>query len=66
MKDFAGKIAVVTGDSGMRRELVRQLVAEACSVAICDVSAAAAIAGASRIKGWVAQGPSASLWSPGL
>jgi NAD(P)-dependent dehydrogenase (short-subunit alcohol dehydrogenase family) len=41
MKDFAGRIAVVTGGgSGMGRELARQLVAEACNVAMCDVSAA--------------------------
>ena len=40
MKDFAGRIAVITGGgSGMGRELVRQLVAEACNVATCDVSA---------------------------
>ena len=40
MKDFAGKIAIVTGGgTGMGRELVRQLVAEGCAVAMCDVSA---------------------------
>jgi len=38
MKDFAGKIAVVTGGgSGMGRELARQLVVLGCDVAMCDV-----------------------------
>jgi NAD(P)-dependent dehydrogenase (short-subunit alcohol dehydrogenase family) len=42
MKDFAGRIAVVAvGGSGMGRELVRQLVAEGCNVATCDVFAEA-------------------------
>jgi NAD(P)-dependent dehydrogenase (short-subunit alcohol dehydrogenase family) len=39
MKDFAGRIAVLTGGgTGMGRELARQLVAEGCHVAMCDVS----------------------------
>jgi NAD(P)-dependent dehydrogenase (short-subunit alcohol dehydrogenase family) len=56
---FAGKLAVVTGGgSGMGRELVRQLAAQGCSVAACDLNAetvaqaaAMALAGApSRVR----------------
>jgi len=42
MRDLAGRFAVITGGgTGMGRELARQLVAEGCNVAMCDVSAAA-------------------------
>ena len=41
MKSFEGKFAAITGGgTGMGRELARQLAAEGCSVAMCDVSAA--------------------------
>src|SRR5262249_49175804 len=40
MKNFRGKIGVVTGGgTGMGRELATQLAADGCHVAICDVSA---------------------------
>jgi len=40
MRNFEGKIAVITGGgSGMGRELALQLVAMGCDVAICDVFA---------------------------
>jgi len=39
MKDFAGRLAVITGGgTGMGRELARQLASEGCHVAICDLS----------------------------
>jgi NAD(P)-dependent dehydrogenase (short-subunit alcohol dehydrogenase family) len=43
VREFAGKIAIVTGaGSGMGRELARQLSAEGCHVALCDIAEASA------------------------
>ena len=40
MKDLAGKLAVITGaGTGMGRELAKQLAAQGCHVAFCDVFA---------------------------
>jgi NAD(P)-dependent dehydrogenase (short-subunit alcohol dehydrogenase family) len=45
VESFTGKLAAVTGGgSGMGRELVRQLAAQGCSVAACDLNADAVAA----------------------
>jgi NAD(P)-dependent dehydrogenase (short-subunit alcohol dehydrogenase family) len=39
MKDFRGRLAVITGaGSGMGRELARHLAAEGCHLGLCDIS----------------------------
>ncbi|HTU72674.1 MAG TPA: SDR family oxidoreductase [Trebonia sp.] len=50
MDSFTGKLAVVTGGgSGIGRELVRQLAAQGCSVATCDINPDSAAATAATV-----------------
>ena len=52
MDSFMGKLAVVTGGgSGMGREIVRQLAAQGCSVAACDLNADAVEQAAAMAQG---------------
>jgi NAD(P)-dependent dehydrogenase (short-subunit alcohol dehydrogenase family) len=57
---FAGKLAVVTGSgSGIGRELTRQLAAQGCSVAACDLNADAVAVTAATV--WAAAPPGVAV-----
>jgi NAD(P)-dependent dehydrogenase (short-subunit alcohol dehydrogenase family) len=57
---FKGKLAVVTGGgSGMGRELVRQLAAQGCSVAACDLNPDAVAATAATV--WASAPPGVAV-----
>src|ERR1700757_4345410 len=57
MESFAGRLAVVTGGgSGMGRQLVRQLAAQGCSVAACDLKADAVAENAAVARGKAPRG----------
>jgi NAD(P)-dependent dehydrogenase (short-subunit alcohol dehydrogenase family) len=57
---FAGKLAVVTGGgSGIGRELTRQLAAQGCSVAACDLNADAVAVTAATV--WAGAPPGVAV-----
>ena len=60
MDSFAGKLAVVTGGgSGIGRELTRQLAAQGCSVAACDLNADAVAVTAATV--WAGAPPGVAV-----
>ena len=60
MDSFAGKLAVVTGGgSGIGRELTRQLAAQGCSVAACDLNPDAVAVTAATV--WAGAPPGVSV-----
>jgi NAD(P)-dependent dehydrogenase (short-subunit alcohol dehydrogenase family) len=57
---FTGKLAVVTGGgSGIGRELVRQLAAQGCSVATCDINPDSVTAAAAAV--WAGAPPGVNV-----